>query len=65
MSHAWSVSSLNMVRFVLKCGPFHYKPGPFCPDRGPFCPWSVSSMVSYVPNSSSIPDFHPICIRFI
>ena len=47
MSHAWSVLSLNVVRFVLKRGPF-------CPGRGPFCPWSVLSMVRYVPNSLSM-----------
>ena len=54
MSHAWSVLSLNAVRFVLKRGPF-------CPGRGPFCPgvvrfvlaWSVLSMVHFVPNSIS------------
>ena len=50
MSHAWSVLSLNVVRFVLKRGPF-------CPAvvrfvlavvrfvRGPFCPWSVMSLI--------------------
>ena len=51
MSHAWSVLSLNVVRFVLKRGPFCPGRGPFCPGRGPFCPWSVLSMVRYVPNS--------------
>ena len=52
MSHAWSVLSLNVVRFVLKRGPF-------CPAevrfvlavvrfvRGPFCPWSVMSLIQY------------------
>ena len=51
MSHTWSVLSQNVVRFVLKRGPFCAKRGPLCPLRGPFCPWSVLSMVRYVPNS--------------
>ena len=37
----WSVLSYNMVRFVLKRGPF-------CPEHGPFCPWSVLSVVRFV-----------------
>ena len=50
MSHAWSVLSLNVVRFVLKRGPFCPGRGPFCPGvvrfvRGPFCPWSVLSLI--------------------
>ena len=50
MSHAWSVLSLHVVRFVLKRGPFCPGRGPFCPGvvrfvRGPFCPWSVLSLI--------------------
>ena len=48
MSHAWSVLSLTVVRFVLKRGPFCPKCGPFCPGHGPYCLWSVLSMVRFV-----------------
>ena len=38
-SEAWSVSSLNVVCFVLRCGPFC--PKTWSVSSGPFCPWSV------------------------
>ena len=53
MSHAWSVLSLNVVRFVLKRGPFvlnvvHFVLAVVRFVRGPFCPWSVMSLIRVI-----------------
>ena len=50
MSHAWSILSVNVVRFVLKVARFVLNVVRFVLavvryDRGPFCPWSVMSLI--------------------